>query len=1059
LKVDLPGLLAAWSFDEPTGYSFADVTGHGHDLFITGTNWNTTDSGLAGAIHRKGQRGGAVYLDGARWLEADLAPDLASLSDVTLTCRVRPDRMPSTVAVLIGHAPGYALDLQSDGAVVLRIADAGGRVHVLRTSKGVVVPGRWTFLAATVSPRTRLVRLYVDGIPRGQARWQPFTLHTTPTHLVVGRGLTGAIDEMAIYGTSLDLAAVRRSYVVGLPRVYTQTSETIDPERKLSTHFHGSEPIPHPATPTSVLTLRFDDSARSEEGHLPIGEGPDPADPGAFVPGAFGGAWRAMSQRLSYASSLRGSSGTFEAWYATVPDARDPRRLRRKEVFTAVGRSGLLVAYTQDGRWCVQVRRSADPVQTLAAQPQAFVPGTLEHLAVTWGRQADGSTGVALYVNGTPAGFLALGAEETAYDERFGLGGNRNAPAFCLLQDVRISGAALTWGEICSRGHAVSGVAGLDLRDRFDRPPTSSPLLWRPASTGAAWSHRRQTWQRPDAVGDDPDSVRALFQGAPVGLHPAYHPDAYGHASSIEAGVALDERVDGWAGLFVHSPVVGSQFTGATFMLNPRLSVLRLARFQDGLIVDQKVLPHDFPMSARTTYEMTLTCAGDGVVRGFVDGSNLISMRSGPAWPDRGYAGMLTENARAFFDDLHFCALTPATPASRVVRIRTHHYAAGAGVAAVELTPFRWQKRRGLLPWQYTRQLPEPAGNIAGAATKVPPRPIRSAAWRSEDSANSDLVVVNGRMYYFMRGNPRVDNRPDVARVGVLHADVPAYDGVHFDDPNAVTGNLTGGTIIGAPVGGPRRQLNAPSTAYVGQRRLLFLGRESGAAAADADEPAYAAVVFSRYDVTANAWEDEEPRRMAWSDPGQSDVGSAAVLRGSPEVVSLRDPDSDEYAVVVFQQTGGPGQAVMATALLTDVAGGVPTLVAGPPIHTSLARPSGGSIYGFRVLFDNGIYYLHYNEGPQVPDWPERFVLASALDPYAGPWLVSPQTEDADSTYFRRGGAREPDNGAIWQGTMVKHRGNYYVYYENYHSAGDVNDAYAHYANPQVGSRVGYATA
>jgi len=26
--------------------------------------------------------------------------------------------------------------------------------------------------------------------------------------------------------------------------------------------------------------------------------------------------------------------------------------------------------------------------------------------------------------------------------------------------------------------------------------------------------------------------------------------------------------------------------------------------------------------------------------------------------------------------------------------------------------------------------------------------------------------------------------------------------------------------------------------------------------------------------------------------------------------------------------------------------------------------------YGFRVMFDNGIYYLHYNEEPQVPDWP-----------------------------------------------------------------------------------------
>ena len=149
----------------------------------------------------------------------------------------------------------------------------------------------------------------------------------------------------------------------------------------------------------------------------------------------------------------------------------------------------------------------------------------------------------------------------------------------------------------------------------------------------------------------------------------------------------------------------------------------------------------------------------------------------------------------------------------------------------------------------------------------------------------------------------------------------------------------------------------------------------------------------------------------------------------------------------------------MATALLEEVTTGVPALVPGMPVHESLARPSGRAIYGFRVLFDNGIYYLHYNEGPDVPDWPVRFVLAAAIDPYAGPWVVSPSTLPDTSTYFRRGGALHPDNGAIWQGTMVKHRGQYYLYYEAYHSIGDVDTPYLDYADRQAGSRVGFATA
>ena len=36
---------------------FDDVTGNGHTLYVTGFDWNTTDSGLAGALHRQGLRG------------------------------------------------------------------------------------------------------------------------------------------------------------------------------------------------------------------------------------------------------------------------------------------------------------------------------------------------------------------------------------------------------------------------------------------------------------------------------------------------------------------------------------------------------------------------------------------------------------------------------------------------------------------------------------------------------------------------------------------------------------------------------------------------------------------------------------------------------------------------------------------------------------------------------------------------------------------------------------------------------------------------------------------
>ena len=242
-----------------------------------------------------------------------------------------------------------------------------------------------------------------------------------------------------------------------------------------------------------------------------------------------------------------------------------------------------------------------------------------------------------LYVNGVPAALLPTAAGETSYAHRLVLGGDRAAPTYALVEDVRICDTALPWGEICPRGHVSTDAAGLDLRDRFDRPPGAAPtalagrLGGRPGGLTAA-----RPGNDPAAVGADPDSLRALFQGEPTGLHAAFHPDAFGHASSIEAGVAFPEVVDGWAGVFVQAAQPRGDFAGVTFMLNPQRGQLRLALVESGRVTASKVLPHDFPIRAETTYEITLTSAGDGVVRGFVDGTNVISMCVGATWPDRG---------------------------------------------------------------------------------------------------------------------------------------------------------------------------------------------------------------------------------------------------------------------------------------------------------------------------------------------------------------------------------------------------------------------------------------
>lgn len=108
-------------------------------------------------------------------------------------------------------------------------------------------------------------------------------------------------------------------------------------------------------------------------------------------------------------------------------------------------------------------------------------------------------------------------------------------------------------------------------------------------------------------------------------------------------------------------------------------------------------------------------------------------------------------------------------------------------------------------------------------------------------------------------------------------------------------------------------------------------------------------------------------------------------------------------------------------------------------------------------MFDNGIYYINYNSDRDriAGDWPDRFALAASLHPYAQPWVNS---ADNARPYFERGAENDHDNGAIWQAAMFKHRGNYYLRYENFHAIDNVDVPYQHYDDLHAGSRVGYAT-
>lgn len=463
----------------------------------------------------------------------------------------------------------------------------------------------------------------------------------------------------------------------------------------------------------------------------------------------------------------------------------------------------------------------------------------------------------------------------------------------------------------------------------------------------------------------------------------------------------------------------------------------------------------DFVIVPKRTYTLTLAYADGDIVRGYVNGHNLLSMKLGSRLPP-GYAGLFSESIAAHFDDVHFTALTPATPKSRLIQQRafsdTAHSRTRALVAELSLHAFRWKKRYGALPWQRTSKSPMTPGAIFSAADGVTvPNPPQE--WRAEDSANSLLLQTGDSVYLIQRGNPRYGSAHGAARLGIHSAPAERFDGIHFTDRNQIVeGHEDPAPEVcrDHPPRDKRFQVNDPG-AVVTDGRIVIVARESRNRVAG--YPRFRRLISTSYDLQRSKWAEPVVRTVDWS---QADPAACyPILRGingTPELFSLRDPvDGRDVIFLLYGSSTAAGFRYEDCELR--------------PAPEYPARNGAADVwtYGQRILFDNGIYYLNYNSGSSpdklISDWPDRFRLASSLDPYARPWVQSADNDDKKRPYFVRGAPFDFDNAAIWHGSMFKHRGRYYLYYEAYHSVGNVDRPYADYDEIQAGSRVGYATA
>lgn len=1079
-----PSLIAHWSMDEGSGYECLDYSGKKNTAYITGSQWNIKDSGLTASFRRKGKRAGCVFLNGTQWLQVKDMPQLNTSGQLTLGVWVKPDKSTKEMAekALISKmaaGKGYMLQLEKNNTVSFTILDENSKTYTVQTTANRLSPHNWTYLLATVDAAQGKIHIYINGELAGSTNTKAFTPGYAAVDLTIGQatqlksGFNGWIDEVTILDKSLMLQEIQQLYTVGLPKVYTQTRETMDADKSIWTHFKGNQPVPHPTDEHAVFSLNFDGSLSSAQGHKPVNY-PDSAK--VYVPGEFGGAFNGLKSTgiLSYTSPLTQSQGSFEAWFTPVFPIGKPSDADKKHtLFRAEGKDIWMELYWRKGRWIAETGGN-DKTTTVIQSPDKMVPyGKLIHLGVTWGKANNEGRELALFINGVevdrkPTDIVPL------FNQTIQFGGKNGEKLSGYLDDVRISSDIKDWKTICPRGHVDTESAALDLMQSFNMDSNEPLLHWKAATTNAQWSYASKKWEDDGrTLGDSGDLRHSLQQSNPKGIHPVFHPDAYGYMSSIEAGISFDKAANGWAGIFVQADEPSEKaLNGHNFTINPGTRQIRLATMLNGSIIATKTLPYDFPMVTRQTYTLTLSSV-DGILRGYIDGHNFISMTD-TSGLTKGYAGLITDNIAAYFDDVHFSALTPSSTQSRKIEQRLF---SDGGIWNIQpeyeqpaLHAFRWKKRYGLLPWHRTYKNPEPPANLFGPTDSVL-RPNPTQYWRSEDAANSDILTVNGKMYYFMRGNPDCNGPHGPSSLGTMFAQANTFDGIHFNDQNAGKTDLdqmellrghidTNKECADKPPRENRFQVNDEGAVYQDGKILVFAREFRNRVR---PYPGFRRLVFGIFDIKAQKWDQQVPHLVEWSamDPNNCQA-TFSGYNATPEVASLRDPVTNEYVIFLYHGRRTPENVSTTGIVGLRYDGRNVVLHPDYPAKDSYTKHNKDGIYGERIFFDNGIYYMHVNAGSDEDklkrDWPDRFQLFTSLHPYASAWNGSSENTNTNRPYFTRGGEFDSDNGAIWQGTMFKYRNRYYMYYENFHVIENINQQYDNYDHTQSGSRIGFAT-
>jgi glucose/arabinose dehydrogenase/PKD repeat protein len=212
------GIVAGYAFDDATGTSAADASGHG----FTGTLTN-------GPTWGAGRYGGAIVLDGVDdYVDLGNPTALRLTGSMTVSAWINSSAFPVDDAPIVSKrgSVGFQLDTTLDGGgrtVGLKLTNSTG-ADMIRYGATTLQPNTWYHVAGVYDAVTATMNVYLDGHLDNGAQVGTVTSvqQDSPENVLIGRRANGGyefggrIDEVRLYDRALSLAEIQADMAKGM---------------------------------------------------------------------------------------------------------------------------------------------------------------------------------------------------------------------------------------------------------------------------------------------------------------------------------------------------------------------------------------------------------------------------------------------------------------------------------------------------------------------------------------------------------------------------------------------------------------------------------------------------------------------------------------------------------------------------------------------------------------------------------------------------------------------------------------------------------------------------